>query len=206
MPFLRTWPAMITAVNSLLKPSTRKSGMNPRFFVAFWCVFRLFFALYCVLYASFVSFPVKNHLRADFPVLLPYCFSCFRTCPSGLAALPQIVRAADQFRPKTLHAAVRTATADTVELSSTRCRIDEESPVQFVLFRHSGHRIISLLSFSDSAGSRATIEHMFDFVKRCGDDIKRHLAPFRTDFRTDLKDFLNIKNLSMQICMLRFHL
>ena len=76
---------------------------------------------------------------------------------------------------------MRAAAADTVELSSTRCRINEESPVQFVLFRHSGHRIISLLSFSDSAGSRATIEHMFDFVKRCGDDIKRHLAPFRTE-------------------------
>ena len=108
----------------------------------------------------------------------PFSFSCFRTGPSRLAALPQIVRAADQFRPKTLHAAVRTAAADMVELSSTRCRIDEESPVQFVLFRHSGHRIISLLSFSDSADSMTTIEHMFDFVKRCGDDIKRHLASF----------------------------
>ena len=47
---------------------------------------------------------------------------------------PLLGGAADQFRPKTLHTAVRAAAADMVELSSTRCRIDEEVPVQFVLF------------------------------------------------------------------------
>ena len=135
----------------------RKSGMTSRFFVAFWCIFRLFFAPYCFLCASFVSFPVKNHLGADFPVFAPVLFPCFRIYTSCLAALPQIVRAADQFCPKTLHAAVRAAAADTVELSSTRCWIDEESPVQFVLLRHSGHRIIPFLLLSDYAGSRATI-------------------------------------------------
>ena len=166
---------MIAAENPLPKPSTRKPGMKPRFFVVIWCVFRLIFALYAFLNASFVSFLLKSFYGLISLFLPPFSFSCFRTGPSRLAALPQIVRAADQFRPKTLHAAVRTATADTVELSSTRCRIDEESPVQFVLFRHSGHRIISLLSFSDSADSMTTIEHMFDFVKRRGDDIKRQL-------------------------------
>ena len=88
---------------------------------------------------------------------------------------------------------MRAAAADTVELSSPRCRIDEESPVQFVLFRHSGHRIISLLSFSDSADSMTTIEHMFDFVKRRGDDIKRHLAPFRTELKDFVECYTNIR-------------
>ena len=72
MPFFMHGSEMIAAENPLPKPSTRKPGMKPRFFVAFWCVFRLIFAPYCFLNASFVSFPVKILLRADFPVFAPF--------------------------------------------------------------------------------------------------------------------------------------
>ena len=80
-----------------------------------------------------------------------FCFSRLLRSASGnarpgfLAALAEILRTADQFRPETLPAIAHAAAANVVELPPACCRIDKETPVQLVSFGHSGHGITSFL-------------------------------------------------------------
>ena len=121
-------------------PPNRES--RPLFCVTLWGDFRLFFARQRLLAATlryFLSKLLPGPIRL---ILLPSsCLACL-ACP---AAFSKIVRTADQLCPKTLHAAVRAAAADVVELPASRCGIDKEVPVQFVSLCHSGHRITSFL-------------------------------------------------------------
>ena len=79
------------------------------------------------------------------------CFSRLLRSASGnarpgfLAALAEILRAADQFCPETLHATVSAAAADMVVFPAAGGRIQKETPVQLVSLRHSRHSITSLL-------------------------------------------------------------
>ena len=79
------------------------------------------------------EFPCQKPFLGRFAYFHSFSLSSFRR--SGLdrsAALAQILRAADQFRPETLPAIVLTAAVEMVELPSSRGRIDEETPEQFV--------------------------------------------------------------------------
>ena len=123
-------------------------GSIPLFCVTFGGVFRLFFARYRLLTAS-LGTPLSKSLPGLLRLfLLPS--SCFG-CPGCPAAFSQIVRTADQFCPKALHAAMCAASADMVELPASRCRIDKEVPVQFVSLGHSRHRFTSFLPETVSA-------------------------------------------------------
>lgn len=69
-----------------------------------------------------------------------------------LAAFAEIVRTADQFCPKTLHAAMGAAAADMVIFPATGRRIQKKTPVQLIFLRHSRRSITSLPFAGLSAG------------------------------------------------------
>ena len=110
-----------------------------------------FSAFFCPLSASdrFSGISLSKSLFGSIcPILLPsFHFACL-ACP---AAFSQIIWTADQLCPKALHAAVRAAAADVIELPASRCRIDKEVPVQFVSLCHSWHSLTSFLPETVSA-------------------------------------------------------